>query len=159
MRFKPVPEPRSRSDLATIQAAVPLVPGSTEDCCARIVARTTVPSRDEARTWLTFLRALDLVDATETGYVRTDRDPHDDAVASAFRANVYGACEVCDTVDAAEGPMTAAAVADAVDIVPRWERHRSPDAERDWRTRITALLEWATVFDLLTSTASGYRPA
>lgn len=157
MRFKPVPDPRSRDDLATIQAAVPLVPGSTEDCCARIVARTPVPSRDAARTWLTFLRALGLVEAADAGFVRTDRDPAADAVVAAFLHNVYGAREVCDAV-AADAPITADAVADAVDLVPRWERHRSPDADRDWRRRIEALLGWATVFEVLTAADDGYRP-
>jgi hypothetical protein len=71
MRFKPVPPaPESLDAVAAVQRAVPLVPGSEADCCARVLDRTHVTERDDARTWLTFLRALELVRETDGEFVR-----------------------------------------------------------------------------------------
>lgn len=157
MRYKPVPEPVPLSTVDAIQRAVPLVPGSTDDCCARIVDRTTVASRDDARRWLTFLTALGLVDARDGRYVRTDRDPGEDAVAAAFRDNVYGVEELVSTIRAADTPLTVDMVLDRLDLMPRWERDRSTDPDRDWHTRLSHLLSWAVTFGLLEETATGYR--
>lgn len=156
MRYKPVPEPTELSTVEAIQRAVPLVPGSTADCCARIIDRTQVPSRDDARRWLTFLTALTLTEETTDGYVRTDRDPADPMVAHAFLENVYAAEEVCDVV-ATDGPVSAASVTDRVDAMPRWEHDRSPTPDRDWQTHIEALLEWAVTFEVLERTGDDYR--
>jgi len=63
MKFKFVPEaPADLGFVADAQRAVPLVPGREDDCCARLTRRLDLPSRDVARTWLTFLRALRLVE-------------------------------------------------------------------------------------------------
>ena len=50
MRFKVAPEPRDLAFLGSARRAVPLVPGTVEDCCSRLVERTDVaaPGPDEA---------------------------------------------------------------------------------------------------------------
>jgi hypothetical protein len=154
VRFKVVPEPRSRTFLAEVRAAVPLVPGSVEDCCQRVVARTDVPGRDDAREWLTFLRALGLVEETGSGYRRTREDP-DDALAANFRQRVH----LADDVVAALGdePRNADDVFAAVrEAVPRWERDRHDDWEAVWRDRVARLLGWAAVFGLAAERDGGY---
>lgn len=156
MRYKPVPTPASVDALDAVQAAVPLVPGSTSDCCARIVGRTHVERRDDARAWLTFLTALGLIAETGSGFVRTDRDPTDPGVATVFEDHVYGAREVLAALADAETPVDAATVTESVSVVPRWERHRSPTADTDWQNRVQALLDWAVVFDLASNTSDGY---
>ncbi|MFB6111820.1 MAG: hypothetical protein ABEJ35_04705 [Halobacteriaceae archaeon] len=157
MRRKPVPDPAADVTLAAAQAAVPLVPQATDDCCARLVARTGVPSADAARAWLTFMQALGLVRETEDGFVRTDRDPATAELAEAFLDGVYGAREVVDVVEAADAPLDATAVHDRLDIVPRWEGYRDGDPETTWRRRVGALLAWAARFELVTATEDGYR--
>lgn len=65
MRLKPVPEPPdSLDDLRAFQRAVPLVPGSTDDCCARLRERRGLSDRQTANDWLAFLRALGLARET-----------------------------------------------------------------------------------------------
>lgn len=159
MRRKPVPDPDAGVEVAAAQAAVPLVPRATDDCCARLVARTAVPSRDAARTWLTFMQALGLVRETDGGFVRTDRSPTDPAVPEAFHEGVYGAREVLGVLEGADGPLTADAVFEGTDLVPRWEGHRDRDPDATWRTRVAHLLGWATRLGLVTAGEDGYRPA
>lgn len=155
MRYKPVPTPTDLEVLAAVQSAVPRVPGSTSDCCARILDRTIVEGRDTARAWLTFLQALELVRDTDTGYVRRDRDPTAAAVSSAFRERVYGVQEVLTMLDTVDGSVSAETIAANESLIPRWERNRDPTGG-DWEDRITAILEWAVCFDLATATSDGY---
>lgn len=156
MRYKPVPDPSVAVTLSEAQSAVPLVPEVTEDCCARLVARTAIPSADAARTWLTFLQALGLVREVGEEFVRTERAPDDSAVGTAFRERVYGAEEVLSVLDGAEQPVAAEAVFEAVDLVPRWEGHREVDPEAIWEDRVEYILEWAVRLGLAQKTASGY---
>jgi hypothetical protein len=114
--------------------------------------------RDEARTWLTFLRALGLVERTESGFVRTDRDPESEAVVTAFRERVFGAREALAALD--DGAQSVAEVADAVtDAVPAWERERHGDWRATYRDRTAALLGWAVLFGLALECEDGYRRA
>lgn len=141
-RYKPVPEPRGIETLRAVQAAVPLVPEGVEDCCGRLVARTEVPTRDEARDWLPFLVALGLAERTERGFQRVRTDPERDAIADAFERRVFVAAEVLDAL-AADDPLTVDGAFDALrPVVPAWERERHPDWEREWRDRTRRLLEW-----------------
>lgn len=157
MRLKPVPNPERSIRLADAQEAVPLVPAETEDCCQRLVSLTAIESVDVARTWLTFMRALGLVRETSGGYVRTDRDPTDEAISEAFVSSVYGAREVISVLESAEGPLSADAVFDRVDLVPRWESSRDRNSEANWRDRVESLLDWAVHFGLATTDEGGYR--
>lgn len=148
MRYKTVPEPRGLETLCTVRRAVPMVPGSEEDCCARIAARTDLPGRDVAREWLTFLEALGLVVESERGYHRTREDPDREVLAGRLLDSVFGAQEVFEA--AADGSIDASTAFAALrGSVPQWERHRNPDWEREWRERAERLVGWAVTFELL----------
>ncbi len=160
MRYKVIPGPVDGELLYAVRDAVPLVPGSVEDCCTRIRDRTAVPSREEAREWLTFCQALGLVDETDRGYYRVRNSPDGEALAVAFEEGVFGAREVLDTLDSADGPLDTTATFEAVrDSVPRWERDRGRDWESEWRGRVRRLLEWGVVVGHLERADEGYRPA
>lgn len=159
MRFKPVPAaPESLDAVAAVQRAVPLVPGSEADCCARVMDRTHVGERDEARTWLTFLRALELVRETEAGFVRERRDLEREALATAFRERVFAAGDVLDALAAADEPLSADEVFERVEPrVPQWEREKDPGGWREtWRERVRRLLEWAVLLGLAERESGGY---
>lgn len=150
MRYKVVPGPAEYDLLVATRDALPLVPGSVEDCCTRIRDRTAVPSRDEAREWLTFLTALELAAQTDRGFHRLRDDPSREALAEPFEANVFGVREISDALDAADDPLAPAAVFDRVrDIVPRWERNRYPDWEDEWQSRIELVLSWGLIFGVV----------
>lgn len=184
-RFKPVPPaPDDLGAVAAARDAVPLVPGSEADCCGRIRAALDLPARDEARTWLTFLRALGLVRETSRGFARTraSRDGNGEdggsegsavdrssdgadvdraTLAASFRERVFGAREVLAALDDADGPLSAGAVFERVDgMVPEWERRRDPAGWEDrWRERVARLLSWAALLGLAERTDGGYRAA
>jgi hypothetical protein len=157
MRYKVVPEPRGVEFLLEVRDALPLVPGSVEDCCTRIRDRTGVPSRDRARAWLTFARALGLAAETPRGYHRVRGDVSQADLAAAFRERVFGARELLDALAAADAPVPAADAFDSIrGVVPRWERSRHADWEAEWRERTRNLLEWAVAFGLAASVEGGY---
>ena len=161
-RFKPVPDaPDSLDALAAVQGAVPLVPGSEDDCCARLVRRCDLPDRDAARTWLTFLRALELAEETADGsYRRRRADPDPAALRESFREKVFGARELLDALGSSDDALDAdAAFAALRGRVPRWERHRSASWEADWRDRTARLLAWAALLGLAERRDGGYVAA
>ena len=129
MRFKVAPEPVDADLLAAVHGAIPLVPGSVDDCCARILDRTAVDSRSAAEDWLTFCRALELATETDRGYERRRRDPTADAACEAARGTV-----------------------------PNWERNRHTDWEAVWTERTRRLLDWGVAFGRVERTDAGYRP-
>lgn len=158
-RYKVVPPVRDVDFLYDAAAALPLVPGSVEDCCTRLRDRTDLPSRDAAREVLTFLEALGLVDETDRGHHRVRDQPDRAALREAFEDRIFGVEEVLASLAAADRPMTATETFDAVrDIVPRWERSRHADWEATWVERVGRLLEWAAAFDLVRETQGGYEP-
>jgi hypothetical protein len=160
VRFKEIPPvPDSLSFLDDARRAVPLVPGSEDDCCARLQRRTDVPDRETARTWLTFLRALELAAETDAGYARTDREVDREALAASFRDRVFGAAEAVSLLS--DHPLTAAEAFEQFrPTVPQWERHRNPRTwENDWAERVERLLEWAALFGLAERTDAGYEAA
>lgn len=144
MRFKPLPEPPDElAAVAAAQRALPLVPGTEDDCCARLMRRREFPSRDVARTWLTFLRALELAEETDAGFKRTDRDPTPEHLRSSFADRVFGAREVLDALREADEPLPVDAVYERLrESVPNWERHKRRSWDDDWRERTGDLLEW-----------------
>ena len=159
MRYKVVPEPTDWELLIEVGEALPLVPGSVEDCCTRIRDRTALASRDEAREWLTFAQAVGLAVETDRGFHRARETPDEDDLRAAFRSNVFGAREVLDALAAGE-PLTTTAAFEAVrDIVPRWERSRHADWESEWQDRTARVLAWSREFGLAERTAEGYVPA
>ncbi|MFB6134354.1 MAG: hypothetical protein ABEJ55_05145 [Halanaeroarchaeum sp.] len=161
MRIKLVAEPPETLDaIADVQRAVPLVPGTEDDCCARIMDRVGIPSRDDARTWLSFLRGVGLAEETESGqFVRTRTEPTPDRIATGLLEGIYGAEEVRTILAEADEPLPTAAVVDRFEPhVPEWERARDPDRWRDrWAERIDRLLEWFVLAELAESADTGYR--
>lgn len=160
MKFKVVPAPpESLEAVAEARRAVPLVPDGVDDCCARLLARTDIEARDDAREWLTFLRALGLVAEGERGFHRTRREFDRGELAAAFRERVYAADAVLDALEAADGSLDPTAAFERVrDRVPAWERRRRADWEREWTERVERLLGWAVLLGLAERDGEGYRP-
>jgi hypothetical protein len=157
VRFKVVPPaPDSLGTLETARRAVPLVPRSEDDCCARLMDRAGVPARDEAKEWLTFMRALGLVAEAERGYRRTREPLETDRLAAAFRERVYGVEEFLGALDVEKAVSTDGAFDRFAESVPTWERARHADWERVWHERVERLLEWATLFGLAERADGGY---
>ncbi|WP_280537605.1 hypothetical protein [Halopenitus sp. POP-27] len=160
MRFKMLPTPPGDLDrVREAQRAVPLVPGDESDCCARLQRRLDFPSRDVARTWLTFLRALELAQETDVGFSRTDREPTVEHLRTSFLDRVLLAPETLAAVaavnqhatDAGERGVSPDAVFDRVrDDVPTYEHHKNPDTwETIWHDRTADLLGWLALLDLV----------
>ena len=159
-RFKLVPPaPASLDAVADAQRAVPLVSDSEDDCCARLMRRCDLPSRDVARTWLTFLRALELVVETDEGFRRLRTEPTPEHLRTAFRERVFGAEELLSTLDSADEPLDGDALFERFrDRVPTWEHHKEPARWADlWHERVGTLADWLVRLDLAESTAAGYR--
>ena len=152
MRLKPVPEPPDDVDqIQEYQRAVPLTPGSTDDCCSRLRDRQGLPNRQVANDWLAFLRALGLVRKTSRGFVRTDTEPTPELVRDGLRNDVLLAPEALDALRAASDadPLTSQALFEATrQSVPRHDRARDPKWEASWRERADRLLRWFTLVDL-----------
>ena len=161
MKFKVLPPPAdSLETVGEVQAAVPLVPDGEESCCARLLRRTDVASRDTAKEWLSFLRALELVEETAGQYRRLPQEADPDRMRASFRDRVYLAEDVLGVVSAADDPLGAGEVFERVsDRVPQWERHRHEDAADVWRERVRRLLEWAVTLGLLERAEAGYLAA
>ena len=160
MRYKVVPEPADRALLTDVAKALPLVPGSVEDCCTRIRDRSSVPSRDAAREWLTFADALGLAAKSERGFHRVRNPPSEDELAAALAENVFPVEEVLNTLTVAESPLDADAVFESVRAeVPRWERSRHADWEGEWTDRAALVLEWCVTFGLAERVDDGYTVA
>jgi len=146
-RYKPVPPARTLAGLATVQAALPLVPGGVEDCCRRLQERAEVSSRERARDWLPFLVALGLAREDGGAYYRSRAEPERETVAGRFREQVLGVREVLEAL--AAGPLSPGeAFVATSEIVPRWERGRDPQWRATWRARTGRLLAWAAAFGL-----------
>ncbi|UIP01043.1 hypothetical protein Hbl1158_06730 [Halobaculum sp. CBA1158] len=149
MKFKLVPEPpESLGLVADAHAAVPLVPGSEDDCCARLMRRVGFRSRDVARTWLTFLRAVGLAEETPDGFRRIRAEPTAEHLREHLLSGVYGASDVGDALTESESLTADEAFAGFVDRVPEWERYRTDDWEAVWRERVEFLLGWFLLLDL-----------
>jgi hypothetical protein len=173
-RFKLVPAPpETLADVRRAWRAVPLVPADEADAVARLEARLDLPSRDVARTWLTFLRALELVVETPSGFRRRrggggadadpdpNPDPDPDALRATFLDRVFLAREALATLRAADGPVDPDGAFERLrDRVPTWEHHKDPAGwEATWRERVGALLDWLVLLELAdrTSEGDGYR--
>lgn len=160
MKFKVVPEPRNPAFVREAQRALPLVPGNEDDCCARLMDRTDLPARDEAREWITFLRALCLAEETDSGFRRLRRNLDSADLARAFRERVFGAETVLEILATADEPLGVEAVFERFrEAVPNWERHRRSDWAEEWRERVRRLLEWTVVFDLTERVDGAYHVA
>lgn len=160
MQFKLVPPAPDNLDfVADAQRAVPLVPGSEDDCCARLQSRLDLPSRDIARTWLTFLRALELAVETRTGFKRRQVDPVPEHLRDAFLRRIYGAEQLLTALRESDEPMDSREVYEQFrHRVPTWETYKQPDWEDVWRERVVRILEWFNLLGLAEQTDEGYVP-
>ena len=156
MRFKWVAEPPATvGAVADVHRAVPLVPASEANCLRRLVDRTdTIDDRDDASRWLTFLRALELVDRTASGYRRERVDLTADELADRLLDGVYGAREIQDTLAAAAEPLSVQELDDVIDL-PTWERHHHADPEGVRRQRLRRLIDWFVLCGVVERTADG----
>jgi hypothetical protein len=162
VKFKVLPEPVADVErVAAFQRAVPLVPDEEVSCCVRLMSRTSVASQDRAKEWLTFLRALRLVEVEDGRYRRVQRKPDVETLQEAFLERVYLAEDVLAVLKAADGPLDHGAVFERVaDRLPAWERQRHADPEAVWRERVSRLLKWAVAFGLATrADGEGYLSA
>lgn len=158
MRFKVVPAPADLSLLEAVHGALPLVPEGVDDCCTRVLDRTDVTARDDAREWIAFLEALELAEQTPRGYerVRTDVETH--RLAKAFERRVLGAEELLDALGE-HGPLTVDEAFERLrPVVPEWERNRNPEWESEWHERTRRLLAWSETFGLAVRDDSQFRP-
>lgn len=159
MRFKLVPEaPDDLDAVRDAHDAVPLVPGSENDCCARLGRRCGFPSRDVSRTWLTFLRAMELATETPSGFKRLRTDPTPEHLREAFVENVFLADDVLAAlVDADESADADDVFARVRDAVPTWEHHKNPSTWTQlWRNRVGDHLDWFVLIGLATERDGGY---
>lgn len=156
MKFKLVPPPRSLETVERAQQALPLVPKPEEDCVARLLDALALRSRDQARTWLTFLRALGLAGESTTGFRRTRADPDRETLAERFREHIYGAEDVLTVLEEADEPLTADAVYDRF-TVPKWERDRHTDPDEVWRERVDHILGWLVELGAIEHEDGTYR--
>jgi len=163
MRFKWVPEPPATVEaVIDAQRAIPLVPASESDSLRRLVDRTEeigIDDQDDAREWLTFLRALGVVDQTPSGYRRHREEVTGSRLVDRLLDNVYGARELYAALEATEEPLSLDDLdrRAAVDL-PTWERHHhGTDHKRVRRRRLRRLAEWFVLCDAAERTAGGYR--
>ncbi|WP_435359076.1 hypothetical protein [Haloarchaeobius sp. DFWS5] len=164
MKVKHVPAaPDSLDFVESAQRAVPLVPGSEDDCCARLIDRTDIVARDDAATWLTFMRGLGLAEEGERGFSRIRREPTADYLREAIVEGIFGVADVLEILreadDAGDGPLSLDSVFDRFeDTVPRWERHKHPNDWRHvWTEKVEHELDWLVLLDLAEKTDDGYR--
>lgn len=150
MRFKAIPEaPESIDELERAWRAVPLVPEGEGSCCRRLADRLDGVDVDDARIWLGFLRALDLVTSGETGYTRRRRFPEMSKLEGRFRDRVFGVEELLEYLQTAGDADPATAFEAVRASVPTWERHHQPTSwESVWRDRVAAVLDWCVLFGL-----------
>ncbi|MBP1921433.1 hypothetical protein J2751_000422 [Halorubrum alkaliphilum] len=158
MRLKPVPEPPTDLDaLDAFRRAVPLVPGSEDDCCARLRDRRDLADRQAANDWLAFLRALGLARETPRGFVRSDAAATPELVREGLRDGVLLVPETLALLrDAStEEPVTPASLFAATrESVPRHDRARDPKWEATWRERADRLLRWLALVNLAEAVAA-----
>jgi hypothetical protein len=160
-RYKAAPGPPTMDALRAVHAALPLVPEDVDDCCARVVDRTDVSARDDAREWITFLRALGIAEDTDRGYRRVGTDGTDvtaAAVRDPFAERVFGAAELLAALDDAESVSVEGGFDVLRPAIPDWERERHPDWEAVWVDRTRRLLEWCATLGLATRDGDEYQP-
>jgi len=159
MRFKWVPEPPERIEkLAAIHRAIPLVPASESTCLQRLVDRETpIDTQDEATRWLTFLRAIDAIDETPSGYRRQRVELTGDELQRRLISGVYGARELSEVLAAADHPLGVETILDRGVDLPTWERHHQTDHEAVHRRRQRRLADWFVLCETVEKIATGYR--
>lgn len=158
MRVKHIPDPPEEiGTVETAHSAVPLVPDSEHDCCSRLMRRIPSLSRDEARSWLTFLRGLGLVRETGEGYRRVRTDVTRETVREGIVEGLFGARELVEPLATAERPLSVEAAFETLrGRIPEWERHRTDRWEEVWHARVHRLADWFVLVGLAEQAEGGY---
>lgn len=157
MRVKAVPPPGGIERLRTAHGAVPIVPADEATVTARLMRRLDC-QRDEAGTWLSFLRGLGLVAEGARGYRRDRVEPDESDLAARLVDGVFGAEEVLEAVRTADEPLDVDGAFERLEgSVPPWERLRDPSWREAWRGRTADLLGWLAGLGLLERTDGRYR--
>ena len=157
MRVKTVPPPAGIERLRLAHEAVPIVPADEATVTARLMRRLDC-QRDEAETWLYFLRGLGLVAEGARGYRRNRVEPADPDLAARFVDGVFGAEELIEAVGSADRPLDVDAAFERLEgSVPPWERHRDPSWRETWHGRTADLLGWLAELGPLERTDGRYR--
>ena len=159
MRFKWVPEPPERiEELVAIHRAIPLVPASESTCLQRLVDRTDhIDDRETANRWVTFLRALGLVERVSSGYRRSREELTADELRARLQEGIYGARELYDVLATADHPIDVETMLDRGAELPTWERHHQPNEKAVHRRRQCRLADWFVLCGAAETTATGYR--
>lgn len=159
MRFKWVPEPpETLDDLGAVHRAVPLVPTSESDCQHRLVDRTAhIGDRESASEWLTFLRALGVVEQVSRGYRRRRLELTTDELFRRLQDGIYGARELYDVLAAASHHLAVETMLDRGADLPTWERHHQVNHQEVHRRRGRRLADWFVLCGIAEKTAAGYR--
>lgn len=158
MRYRRLPPAATVETLREVRGAVPRSPAETDDCCARIVERTAVGTREDASAWLVFLSALGCVERSDAGYYREPRDGETrngerpiEELAGAFESGVFGVRELLSVLE--EGrPLGPAETLERLDGRTRRRLARTGAAEE----YVTRVLGWAEVFGLVRADDDGY---
>jgi hypothetical protein len=160
MRRKPVPPvPEDLATVAAVRGELSLAPRTEESCCEVLMARTQVPSQDEAKSWLTFLTALGLAEEVDGKYVRTREpaDPTREELAEAFHEGVFGVRELLEILETSGQVGVDRAFEAFREHVPNWERHRTDHWEKTWRERVERILSWAVLLGIAERDEDGFR--
>ncbi|SEH14805.1 hypothetical protein SAMN04487967_1776 [Natronorubrum sediminis] len=166
MQFKPIPEPpHDLESVESILEAVPDTAGAVDDCCAHLVRETRLETRADAETWLAFVRALELASEEPAGYRRAEDatvrlaqfEAEADSLQESFKARVYAAEAVLESLERADEPRNVEAVFDDVrGEIPALKRMQNDgDLETHWLERTKRLLEWAALLALVQRTEDG----
>jgi hypothetical protein len=113
-----------------------------------------------AREWLTFLRALELAEETDSGFKRTGREPTRENVRESFRERVFGASDALAVLADADEPLDAETTFERLrETVPGWERERRRTWVEHWTERTGRLLDWLVLLGLAEQADGGYVAA
>lgn len=159
MRFKWVREPPdSLGELDDARRAIPLVPARESDCVSRLIDRTGwIDDRETANKWLTFLRALGMVQQVSSGYRRRPEELTAELLVDRLCDGVYGARELRDVLAAADEPLSTDTLVDRAAALPTWERHHQTDHKRVHHRRVRRLVDWFVLCGAAENTPTGYR--
>lgn len=132
------------ADITAVWQAVPVSPDDTDDCCQRLIDRTTVDTRTHASEWLVFLTALGCVQESGDGYYRTEFEPDDQTLRDGFTSRLFGVDQVLTVLDTADEALSVDAV---ITALPERTRQRI-SRTTDLREYIARLLDWGVTFDV-----------
>lgn len=149
VRYTLVPRARSWEFLDHVHGTVPETPEEIEDCCGHVHEHTAVASREHAREWLVFLRALDCAQKGPAGYYRIGKPDRPEAIAEAFETNLFGVRELLTILSDASNPLTADAFCERLDASERGRLVSAVGTVESACESVERRLQWADLFELV----------